>query len=182
MVAFADGDGHAEVTEFGAGAPVLDAVVHEQDVGRLDVPVDDAVVVDVRKTVGEIVSDQRHVGRRQRALGRAAAQVGAADEFHHQITEPAGRVTEVRAGVEQCHEGMVGHPRQDPHFIGLPAGPFFVHCPVAEEFDCHFTPQDLVRGTVHARLAAPANEFFDPVAPAEQETGVHGCQRSTWSL
>ena len=68
-------DGNTEVAELRPGAPVVVAVVHQQDVGRFHIAVHDAVVMDVGKSVGQIVADQRHVSRGQRPLGGSAAGV-----------------------------------------------------------------------------------------------------------
>ena len=88
--AVAGDDGDAEIGELGPRAPVVVAVVHEQDVRGFDVPVHDAVVVDVGKPVRQVIADVGHVRRRERTLGAAVAQVLAADQFHHKVGEPVG--------------------------------------------------------------------------------------------
>ena len=118
-------------------------------------------MVHVGDSVGKVVSDQRHMRRRERSLGGAVPQVRAADQFHHEVRELRVRVAEVGTGVEQCHEGVVAHPGEDADFLALLAGVLDVVRAVAEDLDGDLALQEFVMGTVDGGLASPANEFFD---------------------
>ena len=175
--AVAGDDGDAEIGELGPRAPVIVAVVHEQDVRGFDVPVHDSMVVDVGKPVRQVIADVGHVHRRERTLGAAMAQVLPANEFHHQIGERVVPVAEVRAGIEERHERVVAHSGQDADFLTLPAGLFKIVGVVAEELDRHVALEQFVVGPEHGGLAAPANEVRDPVPPAQQVAGFHALLR-----
>ncbi len=165
--------GNTEVAELGPGAPVVVAVVDQQDIGRLYVAVHNPVMMNVGESVRQIVADQGHVRRGERPLGGTVAQVRSADQFHHEVGEARLRVAEVRAGVEQRHQGVVAHPREDADLLPLPAGMFKIIRVVPEEFDGHFPLQEFVMGPVHGGLASRADEGFDPVAAAQQEAWFH---------
>ncbi len=174
---------NAEVGQFGPGPAVVAAVVDQQDVRRLDVPVDDPVVVDVRQPVRQVIADVGHVRGGKRALEGPLAQVVTGHEFHHQVGQSGVRIAQVGAGVEQGDQGVVAHPCENPDFLPLPACALEIVRVVAEELDRHLALQQLIVRAVDGRLASPANEGFDPVPSAQQKAGFHSyCQRGSCSL
>ena len=75
----ADDLGDAEVGDL--HAPLL----VEENVFRLDVAVNDAGVVGVLERVAELRDDAQRLARRELARAQDVAQVGAVDEFHHDV-------------------------------------------------------------------------------------------------
>src|SRR5690606_28766815 len=86
-----DEGGQAEVDEDGV------AVLAEEDVGRLDVAVDDAALVGCGQRLGDLVEDGSRLAESQRALaGQVVLQGDAGDVLHHDVPAVGGdRVAEL---------------------------------------------------------------------------------------
>jgi hypothetical protein len=94
--------GDAEVDEAGT------AVGREQDVGRLDVPMDEAAIVCVLERIGDLRRDRRRLARRQASDTRQALRERlAVDEL-----EDDGLPVVAEQHVVDGHDVRVGEPRR----------------------------------------------------------------------
>ena len=141
---------------------------NQQDVGRLDVPVDDAERVHVGQGVRHAGSDDRDLIQRQRAVPDPGPEVLPVHQFHGQ--EGPGFLGDpgVCAGVEEGHQArMVQRCQQfnlgflTPEFVGIGG----LRC---KELERHVAAQVHVLGGVDGGHAAPADHFPQPVAAAQE--------------
>ena len=90
---------------------VVDA--REEDVGRLEVAVDDAGAVGAPERPADLLGDLRRLAQRQAPLAlEPVAEVLAAEQLHHEVGEVA-----VDAVVEHLHDVRPAQARRRP---GLP--------------------------------------------------------------
>ncbi len=114
-------EGGAEVAHLGL------AVLRQQDVPRLDVAVDDAVVVRVLERADALEDDLDHLADRQQAGdARVRLEGHAGNVFHHQVAalgldHRVVDVDDVRM-VELAGERGLGHERLVLHPLGLGVG------------------------------------------------------------
>ena len=137
------------------------AVVGDEDVARLDVPVDDPVLVCVPEGRGHMGTDVCGALRRERAGGlENRRQRAAVDELHHDEVGP-GVLTPVEDGDDV---GM----REVGGGLGLPAEPLDER-PVDRQFgkqdlQCHRPIEQAVVGAVDLGHAPSSNEVVEFVA------------------
>jgi hypothetical protein len=162
-----------EVGELAAD-PAVDAPLGEQHVRRLDVTVEEPVLVHVLQALGEIEAEVRDLRGRQRAvLAQPQAEIDAGDALHDEIDHRSAGIGGVHTGVEQRRQGVVVHPREEarlgllhPHRSGF-------HRVRMEELDRDVTLQQRIPRLVHDRATAAADDRADLV-PSRDEAGSSG--------
>ena len=140
---------------------------NEQDVGWLDVPVDDAQRMDVGEGIGDPRADDGHLVQGHRAVADPGAQVLAAHQFHGQEGPRLIGNPGVYPGVEQCHEaGMVQGGQQLD--LGLLTAQFVrIGRLRREKFQRDVPAQVQVLGRVDRGHAAAADHFTELIAAAQ---------------
>ncbi|MCB5294531.1 hypothetical protein BJQ90_03999 [Arthrobacter sp. SO3] len=156
---------------------------YKQDVGRLDIPVDDAERVHIGQGIRDPGPDDRDLIQRQRAVPDPGPEVLPIHKFHGQERPWFLGDAAVRAGVEECHQARMvqGCQQLDLGFLT----PEFVRVGGlrGKELQCHIAAQIHVLGAVNGRHSAPADHFPEPVAAAQElclvaiGRTVHACPR-----
>ena len=104
--------GHAEIRDDGPTGLV------QQDIGRLDVAVDQALLVGVVQGLGHGSGQAHRVRQGQAALAQPRRQVGPLDERRHDVAEAVGRATHVEDRHNACdgsaRPGCVPRPGRRP--------------------------------------------------------------------
>ncbi|ACU76011.1 hypothetical protein Caci_7182 [Catenulispora acidiphila DSM 44928] len=139
------------------------AVGLHQDVGGLQIAVDDALRVDVRQRVGQGGSDPRDLRRRQRSAPDDACQILAVDQRHDEVAPRA-----VAAGVPQRDEVRMADRREQPRLLGEAPGEFRPALAGLEDLDRDRPPQVDVGGFVDLGRAAQPDALTEPIAVPEQ--------------
>ncbi len=141
---------------------------NEQDVCRLDVPVDDAERVHVGEGVGHAGSDDGDLSQRQRTVPDPGPEILPVHEFHGQERPGFLRDAGVRSGVEEGHQARMVQGGQEFNLRFL--APEFVRVGGlrGKELECHVAAEVLVPGAVDGRHSAPADHFPQPVAAAQE--------------
>ena len=154
-----DGAGQAEVAELDP------AVVGDQDVFRLDVPVDQAGGVGGAEAFDDRIDQGQGQPRRQGALVvDDVAQRVALDVLHHQIGEPA-----VFALVQDAHDVRVGEPGGGLGFAAQPVQELRVVGQMGmEDLQRDIALQPLVRGEVDGGHPAAGKPGLNLVAVVHQ--------------
>ena len=148
------------------------AVAPHEDVGRLDVAVDDAA--DVRRVEGlrDLGGHAGGLARRERpVLAQDRGEVLAVDQLHDDV-----RARAVLAEVEHRHDARVAERRRRPGLVAEPAEEVGVLAELgAEELDGDVAIQLGVAGAVDRRHPALAEELDQAVAAAEDAPDLgHG--------
>ncbi|MEZ4364862.1 MAG: hypothetical protein R2939_01080 [Kofleriaceae bacterium] len=146
---------------------VIAAVVAalDDDVGRLEVPVDQAAGVGVSEPAGDAAGDVEHARARHRAeLLDQVGEVDAVGEVHRQVQE-AGRGL---ADVDDADQVGVVEARRRLGLVGEALALLGLVGEVAEgDLDREAARHPQVAGPVHAADAAVAEQRLDLVALAE---------------
>ncbi|GAC1372879.1 MAG: hypothetical protein NVSMB43_09950 [Pseudarthrobacter sp.] len=149
-MAFPEQQSDTKVAELCSVSALAAGAFDEQDIRRFNVPVHDAVVMDVRQAISQIMPDIRHPRRRHRAGSTPAPEVRAPNEFHHQVAARILRVTQICPGVEQGHKRRVAHTRQDAHLRFLPTDLLQVTLVPTKHLHRNVPAKQLINGTVDA--------------------------------
>ncbi|BCM68045.1 hypothetical protein EASAB2608_03379 [Streptomyces sp. EAS-AB2608] len=141
----------------------------EEQVGGLDVPVDDVLRVDGREPGQQLVEQGAHVRRRERAVVADQVDQGAAgDQVHGEqhlvvVRGPAGRGEDVRVVDPQ---GLLAHEAEQGVGVAL-----------LEDLGGHVTPSAMVPGTPYGAHAT-ASDRVGQLVPAGEDL-THGSRRSS---
>ena len=136
------GAGDAEVDEH-------DGIVVDDDVGRLDVTVDDPGAMGGSQHVGDARSDAHRLGGRHRTAAQELAQVGARHQVHHEIGDGL-----VLTGVMHVDDPGVVDRRGDRRLVAEPTGGLGPDGVAGDGLDGDVTPGRQVAG--RPDLAHPA--------------------------
>ena len=137
----------------------------EQDVFRLDVPVDDAEAVGVAERGGDRPGDpERDVHRELAFANEPVAEGLAAGVGHDEVQEPraAGPLGLDLAGIVQRKDLRVGEPRRDADLAEEPLGLVARHR--AEHLDGHLAAVLQVLGQIDGGRTSPPDLVLEPVA------------------
>ena len=165
---FGQGPGQSEV-----GHPEASVLV-EDEVGRLDVAVDETAAVGIGQGLGRLDTDGRRLGHRdpaavvEKVAERAAAQVLENEEGTTVVLAPVVDGEDVRMGQLGGRLSLVAEATEE----GLVAGQAGV-----EDLDGHPALKDDVPGGVDGRRGPAAEGGFDPVAAREDPADGFGGSR-----
>ncbi len=141
------------------------AALVEDQVGRLDVAMDDTLLVGVVEAEGRLPDGIHGVANRQRSLLLdLRVEIGAVDVLHRQVVDGAGGVE-----VERPHDVVMGEPER---LAGLALEPGeirrLVHVLHREHLDRHLAVEVDVLGQVDAAHAPRPEEAEQPVLPQHE--------------
>ncbi|MDI2023694.1 hypothetical protein PJL18_04242 [Paenarthrobacter nicotinovorans] len=151
-------------------------VVGHQDVGRLDVTVDDAVFVDLGQGSGDPDPDPRGFGNSERPVGQEGTQVPPLGEFHDQVGT-FFVVARIDARVKGCHQSGMVEGSEEAHFGFLAGAERFVAGAGKEDLYSNLTAKDQVSRLMDSGHRAAAQEGSKLVAAIECAAcfrAVHG--------
>ncbi len=160
------GAGQAEIED-------LDLQINaKHDVGRLEVAVDDALVVGCFEPHGDLTPDLQGVADRQRARLDALGEVLALGQFHDQAVPAFGGLETVDAGdirVLQLREGagFAFEPRESFRILGERGG---------QDFHGHVPAQLGVVGAVNLAHPSGADAIDDGIV-GDAAARLHGISR-----
>ncbi len=171
----ADDRRDAEVRELGAD-PVIRPVVEQQDVRRLQIAVQVALLVHVVQRVGHLGPERRDLRRRQRASPQPLPQVVSGHPLHDEVDARTVRIGRVDTRVEQRGQPVVVQPAEQPRLRLLQPERLRGLRSRGEDLDRDRAAEQQVRRAVDGRRAAAADHGCDGV-PVVQHRGRQGVVR-----
>src|SRR6266704_2203814 len=146
------------------------AVVAEQDVGGLQVAVDDAGLVGVLERVDDLAGQARRLRRRERAVAvQHVAQGGPVDQLHDDVVHAL-----LLAGVVQRDDiGVREAGRVDGLLVETPTQASVRGQVGMQHLDHHVSTEDAVVTAPDARHA-PRGKLLDELVALSEETGQTG--------
>jgi hypothetical protein len=142
------------------------AVLADFDIRRLEVAMDDALLVRHLKRVRDLARDDERLVERNRSLRNALRERRPLDELHHEGSHVAG----VFQTINRCDVGVIQR-RQDVRSALKPSQPIgIVQERLGEHFQRDVTVQLGVAGSIHLSHTACA-EQFDNLESAETNAG-----------
>ncbi len=139
-----------------------------QDVGGLDVAVDDPPRVDDGESLCDLPTDARHLGSGQGTPRDAVGKGGARDQLHHEV-----RRRPAQTGVVQRDQGRVRQRRQQADLRTHPRDVLRIGSVAVDDLQCDRASEGGVDRLVHGRIATASDEAPEPVPAVEEPLG-HG--------
>ena len=150
----------------------------EQDVGRLDVPVDHAAVVHVRQRLGQFCAEAPGFVGGEWAAVQPLRQALAVDQLHHEPVEFPG----LAAGVVDADEVGVAEPGERGHLEIAPGVIGLVGVRLPEHLDRHLATKGLVTRPPDGGHAAAPEHRAQLVAPGEGTAAPEASRRQYSAL
>jgi hypothetical protein len=162
----------AEVEHLGPRRPLV--LRDQEDVGRLEIAVDDAFAVGRRQRRADLADDRRDLGERHRAAPQAIGQRLADQELEHQVRRAVGQLVPV---VDLDDVG-VAQARRDLGLAAEPGERLGVGDVGVQDLDRHLLArQPDVAGDEHRAHAAAPEQPLDGVGLRDHGAHIEGLRR-----